>query len=138
MKIAVAYKSMTGHSKKLAKAIAKEFSVEAVNVKKPFPEFKDIDILFFAGGIYAGTSAKETISFISGLNSSMVKSVALITSSASDKTGQYEVRKILAKNKIEVIDEYRCRGGFLFIKMGHPNREEIADAVEFSKKLQKE
>ena len=53
----------------------------------------------------------------------------------SDKVGQDEVRKILGAVGIEVLDEYRCRGNFLFLKMGHPNRQEKEGAVRFAKEL---
>lgn len=137
MNVAVVYKSVTGHSKKIAKAVAAEFSVTAQDIKSR-PELKDIDLLFFAGGIYGGKSLNQTTDFIKSLNPGLVKRAALITSSASQKNGQDEVRKILTDNKIEVAGEFSCRGGFLFIGIGHPNKKEIAEAVEFCKNLTKE
>lgn len=134
-KIAVVYRSMTGHSKKIAKAIAAELKAEAQNVKQK-PQLDDIDLLFIVGGIYSGKSLPEMTDYIKTINNSAVKKAALITSSVSDKKGQDEVRFILKSNGIEVIEqEYRCRGNFLFIKMGHPNKKEIAGAVEFAKNI---
>ena len=134
MKYAVLYRSMTGHSKKIAKAIGAELGVEPLNIKKK-PQLDDIDIAFVIGGIYSGKSLPDMIEYIKTLTPQTIKQVALITSSVSDKTGQSEIRTILESNGIKIVDEYRCRGNFLFIKMGHPNKKEIAGAVEFAKRF---
>ena len=133
MKIAVVYRSMTGHSRKIARAIAGELGVEAQDVKGK-PSFKDVDLMFVVGGVYSGESLPEMLEFVRTLDSAAVKKVALVTSSASDKVGQDGVRKILKENGVKVASqEYRCRGNFLVYKMGHPNQREVAGAVEFAK-----
>ena len=134
MKTAVIYRSMTGHSKKIARAVAAAIGAEAVNIKDN-PALSGIDLLFVVGGIYSEESLPETIGLIKTLNGAKVKKAALITSSMSDKAGQDEARKILESNGIEVLDEYRCRGNFLFVKLGHPNAREIDGAVRFAEKL---
>jgi len=135
MKIAIIYRSMTGHSKKIAKAISKELNVEAQNIKSK-PELKAIDLAFIIGGIYSGKSLSDMLDYVKSLNNSSVKKAALVTSSVSDKTGQDEVRSVLESNNIEVEkNEYRCRGNFLFIKMGRPNKSEIEGAVNFAKDI---
>ncbi len=134
MNIAVLYRSMTGHSKKFAKAIGAELGVAPQNIKEK-PQLEAVDLAFVIGGVYSGTSLPEMLAFVKTLQPSAVKEAALITSSVSDKTGQDEVRKILESNGIPVIDEYRCRGNFLFLKLGHPNKQEIIGAVEFAKRI---
>lgn len=134
MKTAIIYRSVTGHSKKIAQAVASELKIEAQNIKSK-PKLQG-DLLFIVGGIYAGKSHSDSLEFIKTLNSNDFKKVALITSSASNKKGQDEVRSILQNNGIEVLqEEYHCRGNFLFIGMFHPNKKEIAGAVEFAKKI---
>ena len=123
---------MTGHSKKIANAIGAALGAPAQNIKKK-PQLDGIDLAFIVGGIYGSKSLTGMLEFVKTLNTSMVKQVALITSSATDKSGQDEVRAMLTANQIKVVDEYRCLGNFLFIKMGHPNKKEIAEAVEFAK-----
>lgn len=134
MKTAVIYRSMTGHSKKIANKIAAELGISAISIKDN-PKLADIDLLFIVGGIYGGASLPDMLEYIKSLNNTQVRKAALITSSTSDKTGQDEVRKILTSGGIEVIDEYRCYGNFLFTKLGHPNKQEIQGAVIFAKKL---
>ena len=136
MKLAVFYRSMTGHSKKIARAIGAELGVVPLNVKKK-PQLDSVDLAFLVGGIYSGKSLPEMLNFAKTLTPAMVARVALVTSSTFDKTGQDEVRAILTANQIAVIDEYRCRGNFLFLKMGRPNKKEIAGAVEFARNLTK-
>lgn len=133
MNIAVIYKSMTGHSKKIAEAIAAEIGAQAYNIKSN-PKLGSVDVLFVVGGIYSGKSLPELPAFLDGLSSENIKKAVLITSSATGKKGQTEVRRILeSKNILVAAEEYHCRGNFLFIKMGHPNKKEIAEAVEFAK-----
>ena len=132
MKIAVAYRSMSGHSKKIAKAIAKEFGVLPIDVKTK-PTIESIDLMFIVGGVYSSESLPELKQFAGDLNSKNVKKVVLITSSATRKVGQNNVRSILTANGVNVsIEEYHCLGNFLFFKMGHPNKEEINGAVQFA------
>jgi len=123
---------MTGHSKKIARAIGAELNVEPLNVKKK-PLIDGADLAFIIGGLYSGKSLPEMTQYVKSLTPQMVKQVALITSSAQNKTGQDQVRAILESNQIKVIDEYRCIGNFLFIKMGRPNKKEIVGAVKFAK-----
>ena len=89
---------------------------------------------FIIGGIYSGKSLPDMVEYVGSLTPSMVKEVVLITSSLQDKHGQTQVRAILESNKVKVrAEEYRCRGNFLFLKMGRPNKKEIAEAVKFAK-----
>ena len=135
MKTAVIFRSFTGHSKKIARAVAAALAVEAQNIKSN-PELKGVDLLFVVGGIYSGTSLEGMLEYVKSLMPENVKRAALITSSMSDKKGQDEVRSILEANGIEVeTEEYRCRGNFLFLKIGRPNKKEIAGAAEFAKRL---
>lgn len=135
MKTAVIYRSMTGHSKKIAKAIAAELGIEAQNIKAK-PILSDVDLLFIAGGIYSGESLPELADYLNTLTLQSVKKAALITSSVTGKQ-QNTVRKILTERGIEVIDEFCCKGNFLFLKLGHPNKSEILAAVDFAKQLAK-
>jgi len=133
MKIAVIYRSMTGHSKKIAKAVSAALGTEALDIKKK-PVLEGVDLVFIAGGIYGGKSLNGMIDYIKTLSPSNAKSAVLLTSSASDKTGQNEVREILTLSGISVSEkEYRCKGGFLLFKFGHPDKNEIAAAAEFAK-----
>ena len=133
MNTAIVYSSKTGHSKKIAEAIAQELKVPAQDIRTG-PVLQDIDILFIASGIYAGKSSSALMEYVNQISSEQVKKVFLITSSASGKTPQSMVRNELSKKGIPVDpDEYVCQGNFLFVSSGHPTSEEIAAAVAFAK-----
>jgi len=135
MKIAIIYYSKTGHSKRIAKAVAKELGVQAQSLS-PKPALSGVDLLFVVGGIYAGKSDSKLLKYLSTLGRKQVKRAVLITSSMS-KSRQDMVRNTLYNNGIEVVpDEYVLQGSFLFFGFGHPNAQEIAGAVSFAKKLE--
>lgn len=137
MKKAVVYASMTGHSKKIANAISKELGVEPQNVKSN-PTLGKVDVLFIVGGIYGNESMPEMINFVNQLEKEQVKKVVLITSRTSKSGTQASLRKVLEEKGLCVEpEEYLCRGSFLFIGLGHPNKKEIEEAVQFAKKYSK-
>jgi menaquinone-dependent protoporphyrinogen IX oxidase len=137
MKTAVVYYTKTGHSRKIADAIANELHIQAEDIKNN-PKLNAVDLLFIVGGIYAGKSDPGIISYVKSIESSTVKKVALVTSCSSNKTKQIEIREILERNKVEVIpEEYMCKGSFLFLSHGHPDQTDINSAVDYAKRLVK-
>jgi len=133
-RISVIYATKTNHSRKIANAIAEALGVSAQNIADK-PSIEESDLMFIVGGIYGGESLSELNEYISGLSSVQVKTTALITSSVSNKKGQDTIRGILKNKSIPVIDEYRCFGSFLFIRLGHPSQAEIQKAVDFAVRL---
>lgn len=135
MNTAIIYRSMTGHSKKIAQAVAEGLNLTAYDVKTK-PQLDKIDLLFIVGGVYSGKSLPEMTEYVKTLTAEKIGKAVLITSSATDKNGQDEVREILIASGIKVeADEYRCRGNFLFVKMGHPSKSEIDNALLFAKRF---
>lgn len=134
MEINVVYSSRTGHSKKLAEAIANELSRTALDLKQSaVPEHADL--MFLVTGIYAGKSAPQVLEFIKTLTPQLIKRVCLVTSSMS-RTSPTTIRALLEKKGIFVLpEEYKCKGSFLFFGMGHPSAEEVADAARFAKEI---
>ena len=135
-KINVIYATKTKHSKKIADKVAGVLGVTAQDVVSS-PAVDGTDLLFIVGGIYGGESLPELKDFVSGLSSTQVNTVALITSSASNAKGQDAVRSILEGKGIPVVDECRCFGAILFVRMGHPNKTEVESAAEFAARLAK-
>lgn len=134
MKTDIVYASMTGHSKKIALAVAKKIGVTARNIKEN-PKIADCELLFIVSGIYGGDCSPELLKFIQSLSSEQIKKVALITSSTK-VVPQKTIRDALISKGIEVLkEEYLCKGGFLFMAFSHPNKDEINGAVKFAEKL---
>lgn len=133
MRTAVIFATKTGHSRKLAEAIGKELAVEPQEFKQ-FSGIQPVDLLFLAGGIYAGKSLPEFLGFIQSLQPEMVRKVVLVTSSMGKKTRQETIRQLLLEKGIEVAkDEYTCQGSFLFFGMGHPDASELEAAAAFAR-----
>lgn len=137
MKIEIVYATMTGHSKKIALAIAKKLDVTAHNIKHN-PQINDCDLLYIVSGIYGGECSPKLLNFVQNLSSKQVKRVVLVTSSTK-VVPQKTIRDALTLNGIEVVkEEYLCKGSFLFMAFLHPNKQEIKGAVEFAEKQLKD
>jgi len=131
MKTAVIYATKTNHSKKIATAVASAFHVEAKNITNN-PEFLDEELLFIVSGIYGGVSMPELIEYIKKLKAPFPKKAAIITSCTSGKQKQELLRSALEEKGMKVIDEFVCKGSFLFFSMKHPNDKDLQDAIEFA------
>lgn len=123
----------TGHSRKIAQAIADALELEVFDAKS-HPDLRKTDLLVVVGGIYAGRSNPELVDHMKNIDSTQIKHAVLITSCASKKFFQKEVRAVLSENGIEVFPkEFVCRGNFLFLGLGHPNKQDFAEAIDFTK-----
>ncbi|MEG0614250.1 MAG: flavodoxin domain-containing protein [Oscillospiraceae bacterium] len=134
MKIGVIYSTISGHSKKIAKAIAQKCSIPAYNIAEN-PPLNCFDLLFVVSGIYSGSSKPELLDFVKNLTPENVKLVTLITTSMN-VTKSVQIRKALSLQKVQVSEEeFTCMGGFLFAGFSHPNKSEIAEIVAFSENI---
>jgi|LFRM01.2.fsa_nt_gb flavodoxin len=132
MNIQAVYHTRTGHSRKIAGAIARALGLEAKDIKD-WPEDGQADLLFIVGGIYGGRSDTKLLNFISRLKPGSVARAVLITSCASGKDGQAQVRQALEGQGVPVGKrEFICPGNFLFFRRGRPNQKDLADAADFA------
>ncbi|MCL2522721.1 MAG: hypothetical protein FWE36_07690 [Erysipelotrichales bacterium] len=135
MNACILYRSMTGHSKKLAKAISKEFSLKAYNIKEK-PNIGGYDLAFVIGGIYSGESLKDMLEYFKGLNEDNIKKAVLITSSSRGKSRQTKIREIMLENNIIVAEEeHMVIGNFLLYRVGRPNKNDIQETIEFVREI---
>lgn len=135
--ISVVYATKTQHSKKLAEAIGKELNIEAKNISE-YPQLQKASLFFLVGGIYAGKSNSELLSYAEKLDASIASKVVLVTSSVSTShRTQRDIRALLVEKGIDVVDEITCTGALLFVKLGHPNKKEIQAVAERAKDISK-
>ncbi len=133
--ISVVYATKTQHSKKLAEAVGRALGVSAKNTEEQ-TEPAAAGLLFIAGGIYGGKCSPALLSYAEKLDTSLVKKVVLITSSASvGGRSQKELRELLMKKGIDVVDEITCTGAFLFVKAGHPSKPDIQAVAQAARDI---
>ncbi|NLH19072.1 MAG: hypothetical protein GX462_03285, partial [Thermotogaceae bacterium] len=94
MNHAVVYLTKTGHSKKIASAIASALSLSALDIKTR-PAIGEVDLLFIVGGLYGKQSDPMMLEFVKGLSPKQIKKAVLVTSSANGSLKQAAVRTAL-------------------------------------------
>lgn len=134
MKYAVRYYTKTGHTKKLADAIAGTLGVEALPISEPITE--QVDILFLGNSYYAFNIDPEVRDFIASLDKSKVGKIVNFGSAAMLNSTYKKVKAEADKVGIRVDDnEFHCRGEFKGIHKGRPNADDLKAAAEFAKKF---
>ena len=143
MKKAIIYASVHhGNTEKLVKSIAEECQVDLIDaVKQPDADLSSYDMIGFASGIYFSKFHQSLLGFAEK-NLPDDKKVFLICTyggSANYKS----IEQILDKKRSKVIGKFGCKGYDTFgpfklvggIAKGHPDEEDIKNAVEFVKGL---
>jgi len=131
MNNAVIYYTKLGHSKKIAQAIAEELDVRAQDIRNS-PQLDDIDRLYIVSGIYGGLSAPELLDYLKTVDPNQIKKAFLLTSSGGKTTPATNVRALLMERGIPVAEEeFTCQGAIFLFGMGHPNKADIQNAIQF-------
>ena len=105
MDIAVRYFSKFGRTEKIARAIAKGASVEAVSVADENELDKKYDILFLGGAPYANIMDSRLRKWVEQLSPDKVGTVVLFTTSNWSRRTIYGIKKILKNKGIDVQKE---------------------------------
>lgn len=131
-----------GNTKKLVERIAAEWDadlIDAVQVSKA--DLSGYDLIGFASGIYYSKYHKKILKFAED-NLPEGKKIFLICTyggSANYKS----IEEIAARKHASVIGKFGCKGYDTFgpfkliggVAKGHPDEQDLANAVEFVKKL---
>ena len=135
MNVQIIYDSKTGHTKKLAEAMAKKLGIEAVKFA-PGVKVENVDLLFIGSGIYASKFTDEFNAFLKTLDQTNVKRAALFITNLPGKLNDLPIVETLKSNNIVVEKEvYVCKGQFLFLSRKHPNAEDLIGAATFAKRV---
>lgn len=133
MNAQVVYHSMTGHSRKIAKAIGEALGVTARTTKEYYAK-PNKDTLFIVSGIYGEKTAPDLLNFVKSLKDSSIKTAVLLSSCASGRTERADLVTALQDAGIAVHPErFVCPGSFLVFRLGRPNKADVQAAVEFIK-----
>jgi flavodoxin len=137
MKTKVVYFSRTGNTRKIAEAIASVSGTTAESTEKCKIN-ETIDLLFLGGAVYATYDHNFHPSignFISSIDKRYVRKVATFTTCAFGSSID-KLNGMVRKAGLKLIEEnFVCKGRFLFFNIRHPNKHEISDAKDFSKKI---
>ena len=134
MKVAVRYYTKTGHTKKLAEAVAGAVGAEALPISTPVSE--PVDILFLGNSYYAFSIDPEVRTFIRTLDRNKVGrivnfgSAAMLNSTWKKVKAEADIVGIAMDQR-----EFHCRGEFKAFHKGRPNEEDLAAAAEFAKSI---
>ena len=111
MKVAVRYYTKTGHTKKLAEAVAGAVGAEALPISTPVSE--PVDILFLGNSYYAFSIDPEVRTFIRTLDRNKVGRIVNFGSAAMLNSTWKKVKAEADKVGIAMDQrEFHCRGEF--------------------------
>lgn len=124
------YSTMTGHTKKIADVIGDTLGVVPQNLKED-SAYYDCDLLFIGGGVYGGKLSPELDGYIELLDAEKNPKAAVFMSSVTQDYKASNLAGKLRDKGIEVIGEFSCKGSFLVVGLGHPNKKDLMSASDF-------
>lgn len=133
MKVAVRYYTRSGHTEKLAKAIADAVHVQAETVATDLTE--KVDILFLGCSYYAFDMDEAVKTFIRD-NKANIGRVVCFGTSAMMKSMRGPMKKVCTEAGVTLAEEeFHCRGEFKFANKGRPDENDLKEAAAFAKRL---
>lgn len=134
IRVSVIYSTLSGHTKKLADEIGRTLGVEPQNLKYD-SNYYDCDIAFIGGGIYSGQLSPDLEGYIERLDKEKIPKAAVFMSSVSGDYSKSDLSGKLKARGIEVVGEFSCKGNFIVMALGHPNKKDLSDITAFATKI---
>jgi len=144
MKVAIAYYSRHhGNTKKVLDAIKNLGDIKLIDVVEcNEADLSDYDLVGFASGIYFSRFSEKVTEF-ARKNLPPNKRVFLIYTYGVKGNYTKEMKKIIAEKSCQLIGTYGCRGFDTFgpfklvggIAKGHPDEDDVNDAIEFFRRI---
>ncbi len=134
----VIYYSMTGHTKKVAEAIAAELDVSAEDVRTKGGLDKD-SFLFLGCGRYFPLPGTRGFKKFVARNDFDGRKVALFGTSGEGKGREVKaLEKMVTVKGAKVMGKFYCKGTILFfINRKHPTSDDLENARKFARELKK-
>lgn len=132
-----------GNTRKVVDAIANEFDVDVIDATQvKEKDLSEYDLIGFASGVYGFNLHQSIISFASN-NLPSNKDIFLLTTSAMNKDFSQSFMQAIEGKNANVVGKFSCHGYNTFgpfklvggTSKGHPDDKDIADAIEFYRKL---
>ena len=144
MKTAIVYYSEHhGNTKKLVDAVTTPDTTLIDVTKTSTTDLTSYDLIIFASGIYYSQFEKRVMAFATNNLPAGKKTALLYTYGAKRDSYTKKIKEVIQQKGSTVIGSYGCPGFDTFgpfklvggISKGHPNADEIDDAVKFVKSL---
>lgn len=135
MNIKVVYHSSTGNTRKLAEAIAEAMSCRAEELdQNDILLSSAVDLMFIGDGTYYGHPDANTVLFISSLNPSIVKKVALFTTCGDKSSIGESLKGLVVQQGLSLVGEpFVCKGeAWGRINKRRPNKTDVENAQEYA------
>ncbi len=147
MKPIVIYSTKSGNTEKVANAIAAELACPCIKIsadtRPSAVDLEPYDLVFMGTGIYKGQPSADLLSYIQNISPKSSRRFALFVTcfgwgkEIADENVVGTLKAALAAKGQRMLDNrFSCFGGGLgFVKRGHPNAEELADAKKWANEL---
>jgi flavodoxin I len=131
----VLYYSRGGNTRKVADAIGEALGTMATDVAAA--RVDPAGVIFLGSGVYGGKPGEDWTKFVEA-HDFAGRRVALFSTSYSDSGRAIDVMADALKQKgATVIGNYRCRGRFLLLNRGKPDKADLAAARQFALEMVK-
>ncbi len=128
----IIYETKNKNNKKVAEAVGSALDIPVADIADK-PVLENIDFLFVVSGWYDGNSSGELICFLKEQKVGAIKHAATITLCHNYDLRQPQLKRVYDEKNIAYIGERICMNQFLFFGVGHPNKSDIQNIVDFLK-----
>lgn len=129
MNIEIRYYTKSGHTKKLADAIADELNIPAKTINEEITE--DVDILFLGSSIYGNSIDPALTTFFNNINVNIGLIVNFSTAGSIESTYD-KIKELADLYEIPISSkEFHCPGEFVGMNIGRPNSSDVENIKEF-------
>lgn len=131
MNLGVVFASKTGHTKEIAKRMARAWNTAAQSVEEAKSE--KWDLLLLGTGIYAGKSHPLLLEWVENLKPEDIGQVIVFSTSLAQQKPE-DLLQLLHKKGMTVHPQvFLCKGKFLFFNRKHPDDADLARAEQFAR-----
>jgi flavodoxin len=132
----VYFASRTGNTAKVAKVLAEELSIPAIEVDSATRLDSPVDVLFIGGAIYAGGLDGDLKRFIKSLDPKMVGAVVTFSTNTWSGDANEKLRALAKKTGLNLEGEsLHVMGHFISMKRDRPNQDDLDEVKAFAARI---
>ncbi len=140
MQALIVYASLTGNTRRVARALAEELSCPAVDVRKRGDlELASVELLLVGDGVYGGRPSRAMARFLQALPRLEGLRAAVFGTYGAKPSQLPRLVELLRARGAQVVGEFACPGRDWFalglLRRGRPNARDLARARAFARRL---